>query len=91
MGVMIPEEDELRSRILAHLSARPGNPLVAAVWSGYLAGLIEWGVLEPDAHSRLSNLLPKSGSLETVEILLGTDYLDEHPEFREEILSSGDT
>ena len=87
MAVIIPDEDELRSRILAHLKARPGNPFVAAVWNGYLAGLSEWGLIDGNAHSRLSKLVPKPGSTEMVEIMLGTDYMDAHPELHEEVRS----
>ena len=42
MAVRILEEDELRSRILEHLRARPGNPLVPAIWQGYIGSLLEW-------------------------------------------------
>lgn len=84
MAAIIPDEDELRSRILAHLEARPGNSFVAAVWNGYLAGLVEWGVLDGNAHARLSQLVPKPGSDETVEVLLGTEYVEARPEPRQE-------
>lgn len=82
MAVMIPDEAELRSRILRHIEARPGNDFVAAVWEGYLAGLLEWGVIDGNAHARLSALLPKAGTPEMIEIMLGTDYVDAHPELR---------
>ena len=85
MPVLIPEEEDLRSRILAHLRARPGNQLVSAVWQGYLASLLEWGVISADMSSRLSDLLSKTGALEMVEIMLGPDYVDEHPELRSQI------
>jgi len=82
MAVIIPEEAELRSRILAHLASRPGNPYVGAVWSGYLAGLLEWGVIDGNVHSRLSDLLPMAGESETLDVMLGPDYVDAHPELR---------
>jgi hypothetical protein len=82
-----PRRAALRSRILAHLRARPGNPFVAAVWNGYLAGLVEWGLIDGNVHSRLSNLVPKPGSTEMVEIMLSPDYVDAHPELREEAQS----
>jgi hypothetical protein len=85
VAVIIPEEDELRSRILAHLEARPGNPFVAAVWSGYISSLLEWGVIDANVHSRLVGLLPQAGRMEVIEILAGLDYVDAHPELREEI------
>ena len=88
MAVIIPDEDELRSRILAHLQARPGNPFVAAVWNGYLASLVEWGLIDGNVHSRLSDLVPKPGSIEMIEIMLGPDYVDAHPELREQVRSA---
>ena len=88
MTVIIPNENELRSRILAHLEARPGNPFVAAVWNGYLASLLEWGLIDVNAHLRLSDLVPKPGSIETVEIFLGTDHVDAHPELVAQVQSS---
>ena len=83
MSVRLPDETELRSRIVEHLRARPQNPMVAASWHGYIAGLLEWGVIDANIHSRLADLLPTSGSIETCEILAGPDYVDEHPELRE--------
>ena len=88
MAVIIPDEDELRSRILAHLEARPGNPFVAAVWNGYLASLVEWGLIDGNVHSRLTNLVPKPGSIETIEIMLGTNYVEAHPELVAQVHSS---
>ncbi len=85
MAVIIPEEEELRSSILAHLEARPGKPFVAAVWHGYISSLLEWGVIDPDVHSRLVGFVPEPGSMEVVEILLGPDHVNAHPELREEI------
>ena len=82
MAVIIPEEDELRSRILKHLKARPNNPFVAAVWQGYISGLLEWGVIDGNMHSRLLRLLPEAGSLEAMEIAAGIEYMDAHPEVK---------
>ena len=85
MAVTIPEkptEEELRSRLLRHLEARPNNPLVSAVWHGYLASLLEWGVLDVGVHGRLVDLLPNPGSTEMVEIMLTPEFVDTHPEFQ---------
>lgn len=73
---MIPDKAELRSRILEHLQARPDSPTVAAVWHGYLAGLVEWGVLESQDHVELLKLLPPHGKVETNEVLLGPNHLE---------------
>ena len=88
MTVRIPEEDELRSRILEHLQARPGNPLVPAVWQGYIASLLEWGVIDVSTHARLCAILPEPGGIEMVEIMLGLDHVDAHPELREQVRHS---
>ena len=80
MAVIIPEEDELRSRILEHLKARPNNLFVAAVWNGYISGLCEWGLIDGNVYARLARLLPKAGSIEVMEIAAGIDYMDAQPE-----------
>ena len=82
MPVIVPDEAELRLRLVAHLQRRPGNPLVPAVWHGYLAGLLEWGVIDGNAHGRLSELLPNPGAVEMIEIMAGLDYVEAHPEMR---------
>lgn len=84
MSVIIPEEDELRSRILAHLQARPSNPLVPAVWQGYIAGLLEWGIIDVATHGRLCDLLPEPGKAEMVEIMMGSECVDARPDSRDQ-------
>ncbi len=86
MTVMLPEKDGLRSRIVEHLRARPDNPMVSAVWYGYLAALSEWGVIELKDHAELVKLLPGHGKAETNEVALGPDYLDRIPELRDQSL-----
>ena len=86
--VRFPKEDELRERIIEHLAARPADPLVAAAWNGYIGGLFECGVIECDQHSRLLDLLPEPGMLQVSEIFIGPDYVDEHPEVREEVAAA---
>lgn len=84
MSAITPDEGELLARLTAHLHRRPGNPLVPAVWHGYLAGLLEWGVIDGNAHARLSGFLPKVGAIEMVEVMAGLDYVDAHPELHAE-------
>ena len=75
MTVRIPDESEIHARIEEHLAARPGNALVVAAWGGYLNGLLDWGLIDPQTHSRLVDVLPPDvGREELVELLVGPDY-----------------
>lgn len=70
-----PSETELRSRILSELRHHGGSlpSIVNATWRGYLAACIEWGLVEPEAHRRLVEVLPPLGDDASVGILLGRD------------------
>jgi len=65
-----PTEEELRDRIARHLSWR-GTDTVALLWRGYLASLLEWGLIEVHVHDKLLTLLPKVGIKELDEIFSG--------------------
>lgn len=80
MTVKIPQEEELRKRILEHLGARPDHDRVVLAWFAYLAALNEWGIIEPHVFIRLTSLLPPSQGSEVAEIMVGTEYVDAHPE-----------
>jgi len=72
----IPSFDGLKSRIEEakrfHGGAIPQDATCA--WSGYLAALIEWGLISVGDHGRLMDLLPKTdGENPSVKILLGHD------------------
>ena len=85
MAALVPSESELRERLTAHLAARPDSPEVVIAWSGYLAALTEWGVIDHQMHSRLSNILPKGiGNEEIAEIMLGPDYKEIQRQLSEE-------
>ena len=66
---------ELTDRIRADARAYGGTlPREAAIaWSGYLAGLIEWGVLTPLEHAMLHNELPDVDDSPVRHILLGRE------------------
>jgi hypothetical protein len=66
-----PTEDELRKRITQHLQWRSGSDSVALIWGGYIAALLEWGLISPDVHGRLLELLPVVGAKELDELFLG--------------------
>jgi len=61
----VPEVDELRLRIINHL--RHGNSAVEIkhLWSGYLAALVEWGLIDRQRYMALSRLI---GGIRTDEL-----------------------
>ncbi|WP_244391476.1 hypothetical protein [Burkholderia pseudomallei] len=63
-----PTVEELRNRILRQLEWRGPTTEVASVWRGYLAALIEWGLLDVADHEALISLLPVKGAKEAVEL-----------------------
>lgn len=63
-----PLEEELRNRILRQLEWRSSSEAVALIWHGYLAGLMEWGLLEIEVCDRLRALLPEVGNKELSEL-----------------------
>jgi len=70
-----PTFDELEKRIRETATHHGGSmPTdVAFAWSGYLAALIEWGLISVDEHLRLIQLLPEDATRPATEILLGYD------------------
>jgi hypothetical protein len=71
----IPTFDELEKRIRETTEHYGGSmPTdMALAWSGYLAALIEWGLISADQHSRLLGSLPRIADNPTTQILLGYD------------------
>ncbi|NSX12965.1 hypothetical protein HTY52_02575 [Cupriavidus taiwanensis] len=65
-----PTEEELRDRIIRQLEWRGSSDVVALIWHGYLAALLEWGVIELPVFERLFALLPEAGGEELVELSL---------------------
>ena len=68
----MPTEEELRDRITAHLKLHNSSDTVALIWAGYIAALAEWGLISPDMYYRLTDLLPKVGKVELIELFTGT-------------------
>ena len=66
-----PTEDELRQRIERQVSWRGATDNVSLIWRGYLAALIEWGLVDPAVHGRLVKLLPAVGVKELDEVFSG--------------------
>ena len=65
---------ELRSRITRDMAITDtiARDRLAIAWSGYLAGLIEWGLLSVSDHFELCELIPPIDDDPSVKILLGT-------------------
>lgn len=70
--------EELRSRIGREIQHYNGilPERVTIAWDGYLAALIEWGLLSVKDHGTLVDLLPKVEDNPVVDILLGRPDID---------------
>ncbi len=66
-----PSYDELEKRILADQRREGFDDRAAACWAGYLAALMEWGLISAEHHRRLSERLPATEDNPAVHILLG--------------------
>lgn len=72
----MPTYDELSKRIMEHLESAKSDAErrdIGITWDGYIAGLLEWGLITPDDHRRLHDLLPKIDDSPTMKIFLGVD------------------
>ena len=76
-----PSEEELTKRINEHLALHSGSECVIMIWRGYLAGLVEFGIITPKTYSNVSQILPESvGLCELNELMGGLPSEDEdHP------------
>ena len=71
-----PTLEELSDRMQKHLGralSENERREVGLVWDGYIAGLLEWGLLTADEHEKLSNLLPKIDNNPVMRVFLGFD------------------
>lgn len=68
-----PSFKELRDRIGRHADCFGGvlPERYVIAWSGYLAALIEWGLISVSDHERLCKILPPVADAPSVGILLG--------------------
>lgn len=66
-------EREMAARLLSHLKKFGSNDESTLLWHGYLAACIEWGLLSPNEHLRLSKVLRDIGHQELAAVFLGTD------------------
>lgn len=72
----LPTKAELVDRITTHLSRRENSEVVNLLWKGYLAALLEWGLLEVGDYDDLKELVSDVGQEELREIFLG--FPEEH-------------
>lgn len=74
-----PTYDEIYERISRHLSEKDSADRhdVAIAWEGYIAALLEWGMLTPHDHDELRKLLPETSSKAVYEIFVGFPEDDE--------------
>lgn len=83
-----PTEDELHNRITNQLTWRNSSDAVALIWRGYLAGLLEWGLIEVGVYDSLSKLLPEIGNKELYELFSDESISREKEQEIEEYLRS---
>jgi hypothetical protein len=64
---------EIRER-LAECARHYGGPIprdAALVWDGYLAALLDWGLISPAEHAELLGLLPRIADSPVMGVFLG--------------------
>jgi hypothetical protein len=67
----LPTKEEIEKRMTAHLEHRGNSDTVHLLWKGYLAALMDWGILRPDDYHDLNDLLNDVGEEERRELFLG--------------------
>ncbi|GAB4145091.1 MAG: hypothetical protein Tsb009_17080 [Planctomycetaceae bacterium] len=70
-----PTASELHNRIQQDIDHYRGKlpESFAIAWSGYLAALIEWGLISNSEHQDLCTMLPEVREYSSVTILLGRE------------------
>ncbi len=87
-----PTEEELHNRITRQIEWHGTTDTVSLIWHGYLAGLLEWGLIKVDIYDRLTALLPQVGNKELSELFadepLGAEQELEIDEFMRQLPNS---
>ena len=64
-------KEGLQRRIAEHMAHRGNSDAGNLLWSGYLAAMMEWGMLPPDDYHDLRSQLRIDGGEELRDIFLG--------------------
>jgi hypothetical protein len=73
-GRLSVTEEELANRIAQHLQLGMSLEHTTVALRGYLSALGEFGLISPEAHGRLTDMLPKQwGVREALELALGPE------------------
>ena len=67
----LPTKIELHDRMANQLRYREDSDTIHLIWKGYLAALMEWGLLVPDDYHELNGHLKDIGEDERREIFTG--------------------
>ena len=66
---MHPRVEELQRRIVAQLERHGDDDEVIHLWCGYLAALLECGLIGDDSYNAVSALLPRVGGTALLDFL----------------------
>ena len=69
-----PSYQELKDRILRQMSKGNFTDYDSACWNGYIAALLEWGLISIEEHRCLVEILPKLEPDPTLPIFLGPEW-----------------
>lgn len=62
---------ELRARLKTAKDSSNNDDRVACCWQGYLAALLEWGLISINDHKSLSEIIPSQEPDPSYEIFVG--------------------
>jgi hypothetical protein len=63
--------DELSARLIEAKAKSEYDDRHACCWQGYLAALLEWGLITPNQHSDLCDEVPARDPCPSLQIFLG--------------------
>ena len=63
--------DELKERLATSKNKSSFDDRQACCWQGYFAALLEWGLITPNQHKKLSSEVPVKEPDPSLEIFIG--------------------